>query len=231
MTVGNTRFFKTDEGIIFLIGLLLFFIVILFFSFSQLIEIELLKKILPMVVLDILAGRGASICFGLGAGMSHILVAVVSVLFNIIWLFIFYPLFVHFYAKMIEIKIIGRAIRSTRNMAEKNRGKVERFGALGLSVIVWVPFTMTGSLVGAILGYLIGMRTRVILLVVFISMTVSSFSWAFGFEYMFGLAEKVGTFVPAVLITIILGAILFFRWRKLKKRKKFIDSSANKKKR
>ncbi|MCK5534981.1 small multi-drug export protein [bacterium] len=215
----KSGFLKTKEGLIFFVGCILFVGIIILFSFFQLIGIKLLEKILPMIALDILAGRGASICMGLGAGMSHTLVAFISILINTIWLFIFYPLFVYYHQKVIKIKIIGNFFKSIRKMAERNQAKVERYGILGLGIFVWVPFTMTGSLVGAIIGYLIGMRTRVILMVVFFSMVLSAFSWSFGFDYIFRFARKVGTIAPGAVVVIIIGMILFFHWRKIRAKK------------
>ncbi len=223
-------FFKTDEGLIFFVGSVLFVGIIIIFSFFQLIGVKLLEKILPMIALDVLAGRGASICMGLGAGMSHILVAFISVIINTIWLFIFYPLFVHYYHKLIKIKIIGNFFKSTRKMAERNQAKVERYGILGLGLFVWVPFTMTGSLVGAIIGYLVGMRTRVILAVVFFSMVLSAFSWSFGFDYVFKFAEKIGAIAPGVVVIIVIGMISFFHWRKIRAKKKRRINSVSPKK-
>ncbi len=100
----QARFFKTKEGLIFFAGCILFVGIIILFSFFQLMGIRLLEKILPMITLDILAGRGASICMGLGAGMSHTLVAFISIVINTSWLFIFYPLYVYYHHKVIKIK-------------------------------------------------------------------------------------------------------------------------------
>ena len=115
-------------------------------------------------------------------------------------------------------------------MAERNQAKVERYGILGLGLFVWVPFTMTGSLVGAIIGYLVGMRTRVILAVVFFSMVLSAFSWSFGFDYVFKFAEKIGAIAPGVVVIIVIGMISFFHWRKIRAKKKRRINSVSPKK-
>lgn len=215
MKNNNTSFFKSIEGFIFLIGCgLLIAEIILFIQFGDYIP-ELKEGLLPMIFADLLAGRAASISLGLEIGLSEFLVILISIIFNITLLFIFYPLIIYFYEHLIEIKIIGKVIGSAINKSKKYQSKIEKWGTLGLIFFVWIPFFSTGALVGAIIGTLIGMRTIVVICVVILGMISSAISWTFAFDYLFKFAEGAGKIIPTLFVGLILGTALFHRLYKL----------------
>ena len=186
--------------------------IILFILFGHYIP-ELKESFFPVILADILAGRGASISLGLELGLSKVLVILISVIFNLTWFFILYPLIIYFYEYLIEIKLIGKAFSSTKNKAEEHRSKIEKWGALGIAFFVWVPLYSTGSLVGAIIGTLIGMRTITVIRVVVLAMIISIISWTFAFDYLLKFAERSGKIVPLIFVGLVFGIAVFHRLR------------------
>lgn len=212
MKDNNTAFFKSIEGFIFLTGCgLLITEIILFILFGQYI-FELKEDLLPMIFADLLAGRGASISLGLELGLSKFLVISISVIFNVTWLFILYPLIIYFYEHLIELKLIGKVLSIPKKTAEKHQSKMEKWGALGIVFFVWIPLFSTGSLVGAIIGTLIGMRTIIVICVVIFGMVSSAVSWTFAFDYLFEFAEGAGKIIPSVFVGLIFGIVVFHRF-------------------
>jgi len=212
---NDTSFFRSMEGLIFLIGcLLLITQVILFTIFAHYVP-GIKKGLFPVIAADLLGGRGVSISVGLELGLSKFRVIFISVIFNLTYLFILYPLFSYFYEHLIRMKFIGKAVNSTQRAAEKHQSRIERWGALGIAIFVWIPLFSTGSLVGSIIGTLIGMRTIIVICVVILAMVTSAISWAFIFDYLFEFAAGAGKIIPSILVGLILGIVVFYRLRKL----------------
>jgi len=211
--INNNPFFRSLEGLIFLIGcLLLITQVILFTVFTYCVP-EIKKGLFPVIAADLLGGRGVSISVGLEMGLSKFQVIFISVIFNLTYLFILYPLFVYFCEHLIKMKFIGRAFDSTRRAAEEHQARIERWGALGIAIFVWIPLFSTGSLVGSIIGTLIGMRTGIVISVVVLAMVTSAASWAFIFDYLFELTVGAGKIIPSIFVGSILGLAIFQRLR------------------
>ena len=211
--INNTPFFRSLEGLIFLIGCALLITEIILFTVFTYYVPEIKKGLFPVIAADLLGGRGVSISVGLELGLSKFQVIFISVIFNLTYLFILYPLFIYFYEHLIRMRFIGRAFNSTQRAAEKHQARIERWGALGIAIFVWIPIFSTGSLVGSIIGTLIGMRTGVVISVVVLAMVTSATSWAFIFDYLFELAVGAGKFVPSILVGSILGLVIFYRLR------------------
>ena len=74
---------------------------------------------------------------------------------------ILYPLFVLSWNRLIDIGRLGPYLARVHASAESQQGWVRRFGIAGLFLFVFVPFWMTGPVVGAIIGFLLGLRTAV----------------------------------------------------------------------
>jgi len=212
---NDISFFRSMEGLIFLIGcLLLITQIILFTIFAHYVP-GIKKGLFPVIAADLLGGRGVSISVGLELGLSKFRVIFISVIFNLTYLFILYPLFSYFYEHLIRMKFIGKAVNSTQRAAEKHQSRIERWGALGIAIFVWIPLFSTGSLVGSIIGTLIGMRTIIVICVVILAMVTSAISWAFIFDYLFEFAAGAGKIIPSILVGLILGIVVFYRLRKL----------------
>ena len=188
--------------------------IIFFILFGHYIP-ELKEGLLLVIFADLLAGRGASISLGLKLGLSKFLIILISVIFNLTWLFILYPLIIYFYGYLIKIKLIGKAFSSTKTKAEEHRSQIEKWGVLGIAFFVWVPLYSTGSLVGAIIGTLIGMRTITVICVVVLAMIISAISWTFAFDYLLEFAERSGKIIPLIFVGLIFGIAVFHRLRKV----------------
>ena len=78
-----------------------------------------------------------------------------------------------------------------------------KFGVAGLFVFVFVPFWMTGPVVGAIIGFLIGLRPWVNLAVVLVSTYVAIGVWALLLNELNAWAAEVNRFAPYALFVAI----------------------------
>lgn len=77
-----------------------------------------------------------------------------------------YPLFALSWRQLIRWPRLQPMLSRTHRAAASGGGAVRRFGIVGRFLFVFVPFWMTGPVVGAIIGFLIGLRPWVNLVVV-----------------------------------------------------------------
>jgi uncharacterized membrane protein len=72
----------------------------------------------------------------------------------IITVLLFYPLFVFSWNHLLEFRVLQRLMERTHKAAEANRPLIRRYGIIGLFAFVWLPFWMTGPIVGCVIGFL-----------------------------------------------------------------------------
>jgi L-asparagine transporter-like permease len=82
-------------------------------------------------------------------------------------------------------------------------GRVRPFGIIGLFVFVFLPFWMTGPVVGSIIGFLIGLRPWVNLVVVLGSTYIAIGIWALLLNELSAWAATVNQYAPWGLVVAI----------------------------
>jgi hypothetical protein len=93
---------------------------------------------------------------------------------------------------------------------------VRRFGIAGLFLFVFVPFWMTGPVVGAIIGFLIGLRARTNLAVVLSATYVAIAAWALSLSELGRISAGYNRY--ALFAAILAVALLALAWRLLVRR-------------
>jgi len=172
-----------------------------------------------LVLAQIVGGRALSISLGMSAGFPWYFLLVQCSLQDIIILLLLYPLIVFGYRRVVEMRIVGPAIMNIRATAERNKSRVEPYGAIGLTAFVFFPFWSTGALAGGVIGYLLGMRTWITFTSVIIGNVLSVACWLFLFKHMRAIAEPLGPLFPFLVLVIILAGASVFHVRNLRQKK------------
>jgi uncharacterized membrane protein len=157
-------------------------------------------------------GQAGAVLAGLELGMSRMELAAVLSAFNVMHLCVFFPLITALYNQASQMKVIGKWISSTRKAAEYQRNKVRALGNIGLPIFIWLPFPWTGTLIGAVIGYLIGLPTRKIMIIALTSMFAGIVTWVFGVNWLKSFAGIQGTWTIAIIALLVL-AFAYFRMR------------------
>ncbi len=142
----------------------------------------------------------AAILTGLELGLHHLLLVFILFVFNTAWVFLFSPLIISFYNKVIKLKFFGKMLIFTKRMAEMQKENVASMGRWGLPIFVWLPFPWTGALVGFVIGYLMGIPLKNLILVVLTAMLMGIVSWTLGFECFLLLTGKAGKIFSVFMI-------------------------------
>jgi uncharacterized membrane protein len=195
--------FASTEGRFLAVGLVLTALMLLAFGIGWHMFPHSFLLYAIMTGLNLIIGREAGMSFGYASGLSHAQVVPLNILIETIQVLVVYPLFVLSTRHLIQLRTLQPFITRMQRAAESQGGMVRKFGIAGLFAFVFVPFWMTGPVVGAIIGLLIGLRPWVNLTVVLISTYIAIGVWALLLNELSDWAATVNEFAPYALVVAI----------------------------
>ncbi|MBT5324094.1 MAG: small multi-drug export protein [Campylobacteraceae bacterium] len=162
-------------------GLFAFFL-ILMVSISF-IDTKLAGYISSMALTNILIGRVPSI--SLGTSLDLDILTVVFTIFTteaILSLF-FYTLFLYSLRNIKLFESLSNQVIKLHNTASQYKEYIDKYGMFGLLFFVFMPFWMTGPVVGIIIGDLMNFSLVKNITIVAIGTFVAIFCWAVMIKY------------------------------------------------
>jgi uncharacterized membrane protein len=114
-----------------------------------------------VIGLNLVIGRAAGMSYGYAAGLGHLEVLLCNLVVETAQVLVVYPLFALAWDRLIDTRRLQPLLERVRVAAESGRQGVRRVGIAGLFLFVFMPFWMTGPVVGAAIGHLIGLRPAV----------------------------------------------------------------------
>ena len=196
--------FASTEGRMLGVGLALTGLMLLAFGIGWHLYPDHILPYAIMTGLNLIIGREAGMSFGYASGFGHAQVVPLNILIETIQVLVIYPLFVLSTRQLIRLRTLQPFITRIHRAAESRGGVVRKFGIAGLFAFVFVPFWMTGPVVGAIIGFLIGLRPWVNLAVVLVSTYFAIGVWALLLNELNTWASAVNQFAPYALFLAIL---------------------------
>lgn len=166
-----------------------------------------------VIGLNVVIGRAAGMSFGIASGLAPLELILLNLMVEAAQVLVVFPLFVLGWQHLIDVRRIAPQLQRLRAAAESGRGRVHRFGILGLFVFVFMPFWMTGPVVGAILGFLLGLRTAVNLAIVLSATALAIVLYARLFEQIDAWTVMLHPYaVFVVIVALAAVAWLVRRW-------------------
>mgnify|MGYP005861488903 CR=1 FL=1 len=165
------------------------------------------------LVLELLfVGRAVNIYDGIHLGFSRTYLFIQSGPQDIIMLMILYPWVIRAYESTLKKNVVGRGIGRVTATAEGHQNWLEPLGAIGLWAFVFFPFWSTGALVGGVVGYLLGMRTRVVFAVVILGHGLSVVTLVFFVEWIYPHLEAFNSGLARYFAWIVLAVLFLVAW-------------------
>jgi len=192
-------------GRILLIGFFLAVAYLMIVGWSFLLAPETGRALIAMTTTNVLFGRATGMAFGYAGGLGDWVVVLANMFLETVQVLLAYPLFVLSWNHLLEIKLLKKFMKRMHRAAEARKNVIQKYGIIGLFIFVWIPFWMTGPVVGAIIGFLIGLRPWVNLTIVLGGTYVAILGWALLIRKLHSWAEGYGSFVP---MGLVLGFIL-----------------------
>ncbi len=194
----------TSEGCILVTGIVIALLSITGLALSWLWSPEKSRVLVAMTATNILFGRAVGLSVGFTADLGHSVVVPVNMLIETLLVFLFYPLFVFSWRRLIVIQVLRNLMERTSKAAEAHRETVRRYGMLGLLVFVWSPFWMTGPVVGCAIGFLLGFRPLFNLIVVLAGTYLAITCWAILLKNLQDHVATYSPFAPMIVVAIII---------------------------
>jgi uncharacterized membrane protein len=192
-------------------GLFLMLLTVVALGIGWLVNPELAARFAAMTGLNLTVGRAAGMSFGYASGLQHPSVITSSVLVETIQVLVIYPLFVLSWKSLVDARRMQRLLVGVRRSAEANQSRVARYGMIGLFAFVFLPFWMTGPVVGSVIGFLIGLKARHNLPVVLSATYVAVVIWAVFFDRMNEWLAAYGRYSAFSLVLVVAVAALATR--------------------
>lgn len=199
---------KTTEGRILLLGFVIALAGLIVMGLVALWSPQTSEMIGAMSFTNIIFGTVVSMSIGYAAGYGHALVISVNMWVETVVVLLFYPVFVFSMRKLVEFPRLKRFLERTQEGAERHHDKVRRYGIAGLFIFVWVPFWMTGPVVGSAIGYLLGFPAWLTLSVVLAGTFMTLVGWAYLLFDLYTRAADFGPWAPVLIIGLIILFIL-----------------------
>lgn len=192
--------FRTAEGHILLLGIAIALAGLVGMGFIAFMSPQTSEIIGAMSFTSLVFGTVVSMSIGYAAGYGHVLVIAVNMWIEAVVVLLFYPVFVLSVRKLVELPMLKGYIERTQAIAERHHEKVRRYGVVGLFIFVWIPFWMTGPVVGSVIGYMLGFPAWLTLMVVIAGTFMTLLVWAY---LLFGLFSHAAVFGPWAAVLII----------------------------
>jgi uncharacterized membrane protein len=204
--------FASDEGRLLGVGLALTGMMLAAFGIGWQLFPDSILAYAAMTGLNLVVGRAAGMSFGYASGFGHAQVVPFNMLVETIQVLVVYPLFALSWRQLIRMPRLQPFFTRMHSAAESGGGTVRKFGIVGLFVFVFAPFWMTGPVVGAILGFLIGLRPWVNLAVVLSATYVAIGAWGLLLNELNAWAATVNRFAPFALVVAIALIAVAMQW-------------------
>ncbi len=202
---------SSTEGRILAVGLGLTALMLITLGVGWLMQPEWTLVFAAMTGLNLLIGRAAGMSFGYANGLDHAVVICSNVLVETIQVLVLYPLFALSWRNLVDVRRLRRVLVEMRRSAEASRPRVARYGMVGLFVFVFLPFWMTGPVVGSIIGFLLGLKPRQNLAIVLTATYAAIGVWAVLFEQLNDLLAAYGRYAAFASVLVLAAAALAVR--------------------
>ena len=198
---------NSPEGRCLLIGVALAFTFIVWLGLKLLLYPEHFQALIGTTATQSMFGRAAGIAFGYSMGLKYSTVIPICAIIETIIVLIFYPLFVFSWRHLLVIKRLKKMFERIQKAAEIHKNIVIKYGIAGLFIFVWFPFWMTGPMVGCVIGFMIGLRTWLNMVIVLSGTYVAIISWAvflMHFHNRLTIYSPYATFAALILLFVII---------------------------
>lgn len=204
----DARYLSTDEGKLFVSGVVVGILWVFGLIILSLNKSIMALKLLSMIATHLVSGRAGGISLGLELSLPEWIIILNATIIDSLVVLLLYPLFVLSYAKIPSNTFIKSVLDKSIHTAQKRQEKISHFGIIGLLLFVWFPLHMTGPLVGAIIGYFIGLKSLINIIVVLTGTFLAVISWVIFFRNMMLVTGSFSFFIPVFVIAAAL--IIFF---------------------
>lgn len=160
---------------------------------------------------ELILGRGVAIAKAVEMGMPPGLVIFLATYVDAVTVFLLYPVLILACRNLVEGQPVDGRMKGIIESAEKNVGRFAKYKIAGIFVFVWLPFFMTGVVVGAVLGYLLGLKTWPNMATVVAGTLTAAVCWLYTYDHLYGWLAQIHSQIPVIFTTVLIAALVLHR--------------------
>ncbi len=172
--------------------------------------VEVWDDVFTVGFAHLLAGRAVSIAQGTQIGLPKWLIVLIATYADVTAAMLVYPLFVYSYENFFEGHFFQKRMRPMLESAERHVTRMRGSKIVGVFFFVWLPFWMTGIIIGSILGYLLGLRTWITLTAVSLGALAAVSSWVYAYDILYTWLSEIHQVVPLVFTALLIVGVFWF---------------------
>ena len=207
----RAAFLRSQQGTLFLIGCCMLLAWVATAAALWYFGREEWDDILSVGFAHLLAGRAISIAHGTDMELPPWSLVAIATYADMTGMFILYPLFVYTYENFFEGRFFQKRMKPMLDSARKGMDSFGRYKILGVFSFVWLPLWMTGIIAGAVLGYLLGLRTWVTMLTVSLGALAAVWSWVYAYDKLFSWLSGGHQSISLVLTPMLICILVVYR--------------------
>jgi len=209
-------YLKHKEGQILLLGLLLLGCYFILLVLCGIFYSDYFQQLLSITITNVIFGRMAGLSIGVASQMDMTFLVLFNFFIESIMVLILYPLFVFSWNKLefVSYAPLSRYLERSKDNAHKYQPLIQRYGIIGLILFVLTPFAMTGPVVGSFVGFLIGFRHRVTLIIVLLSTFIAIIIWIYLIK---NFEEQLVAYSDMLMIGLSAAIALLLVWYFIKR--------------
>lgn len=204
---------KGETGNILIVGMFLTLFLVLSILISYHVDVSFANKLTGIVLSNLFVGRVPALSFGYAAQLPHVVVISVNVITELILVCVLYPLFVLSMQGILKVKALEEFFKEVTLKKQKHQEKFDKYGTVGLFVFVFIPFWMTGPIVGAMIGFLIGIKHYTTIVIVSIATTIAITLWGLFLQEIIDFLLKFDSEIAWALLCVFISFVLIFRFK------------------
>ncbi len=216
----RTTLLTSSEGRLLIIGLSMAVVYFAWLGCELFFSPAHFQGLIGMTATEIVFGRVACLAFGYSLEMGHGTIIFLCMVIETILVLVFYPLFALIWRQLLVVRWLKRLSDRMRNHAEQHKELVQQYGIAGLFLFVWVPFWMTGPVVGCMIGYLLGLRIWVNITTVLVGTYAAILGWAFFLRHMHDRFASYSSYTAMVLMGLLLAVLTGQAIKRIARKKK-----------
>lgn len=205
---------SSPEGRLLITGIMGAFLYFIWMGFQLILSPVEFQALVGLTATEVVFGRIACMAFGYSLNLNPITIILVCMILETILVLIFYPLLVFIWRHLLVVRWLKRFSDRTRKAAETHKDIVSKYGIIGLFLFVWLPFWMTGPVVGCMIGYLLGLRVRINIPTVLTGTYAAILGWAFLLKHLHRKMMSYSAYTLIILATLAIIAALVWILKK-----------------
>lgn len=208
---------RSTEGHILLLGLAVALVYLVFLSLSALVSPRIGQALVGITATNVIFGRAAGMSLSYATGFGHAVAMPLNMVIETILVLLFYPLFVFSLKHLLVVEVLEKAVDRVTAAAVRHEDKVRRYGIPGLAFFVFFPFSMTGPMVGCVIGYMIGLRAWVNITVVLGGTYLAIVCWGLLLRDLLERLAGYSTYAPLAVVATIVALVIIAHLIKVRK--------------